>query len=580
MRKVDTTVHDLVGMIERGELRLPEMQRRYVWRAPRVRDLFDSLYRGYPSGSVLVWETDQPQPSRDLSVAQQSSPFAGHKLLLDGQQRLTSLSAVLRGQPVKVRGRQKPIDILFNLDHPEGQAEFTEVEGDEETPDASADDDDHESSEEDGAVGNDDEESVIQERLNKLTFVVSAKTLAQRPNWVSVTKVFTTSSDHELLKNAGVTSFDDPRAERYSQRLQKLRRIRDYPYVMHVLERTLSYTEVTEIFVRVNSLGVKLRGSDLALAQITARWQNSLKLMEDFQAACEDSGFTLDLGLIVRAMVVFASNQSRFLTVGSISLEKLTSGWDAAKRGLEFAINFLKTNAQIEDESQLSSPMFLLAIAAFFVKRNGNLAQGEDSDLLYWLYVANGRGRFSRGSTETLLDFDLNTINRGGSAADLIATVKQQFGRLDFSVEDFVGRDARSPLFSLVYLALKASGAKDWQSGLGISLTHSGRWHYVQFHHIFPKSLLRGKHDPKAINEIANMAFISGKTNRKISNRAPVDYLPVVIKDRGQEALLTQFVPLDPALHQLDHFDEFLQIRRQLLADRVNEFLNSVKAGK
>ena len=54
MKKIDTNVNELVGMIRRGELRLPEMQRRYVWRAPRVRDLLDSLYRGYPSGSILV----------------------------------------------------------------------------------------------------------------------------------------------------------------------------------------------------------------------------------------------------------------------------------------------------------------------------------------------------------------------------------------------------------------------------------------------------------------------------------------------------------------------------------------------
>jgi uncharacterized protein with ParB-like and HNH nuclease domain len=85
MSKVDIKVVDLVAMIERGELRLPEMHRRYVWRATRVRDLLVSLYRGYPSGGILVWETDEQQPSRDLSVAQQSSPFSGHKLLLDGR---------------------------------------------------------------------------------------------------------------------------------------------------------------------------------------------------------------------------------------------------------------------------------------------------------------------------------------------------------------------------------------------------------------------------------------------------------------------------------------------------------------
>lgn len=66
-------------MVGRGELRLPEMQRRYVWRATRVRDLIDSLYRGYPSGAVLVWETDQDAPTRNLDVAQATSAFATHK---------------------------------------------------------------------------------------------------------------------------------------------------------------------------------------------------------------------------------------------------------------------------------------------------------------------------------------------------------------------------------------------------------------------------------------------------------------------------------------------------------------------
>ncbi len=93
MPKVDIGVGELVDMINRGELRLPELQRRYVWPATRVRDLLDSLYRGYPSGTILVWETDLDVPARDLSVEQQRGAFGSQKLLLDGQQRLTSLSA-------------------------------------------------------------------------------------------------------------------------------------------------------------------------------------------------------------------------------------------------------------------------------------------------------------------------------------------------------------------------------------------------------------------------------------------------------------------------------------------------------
>src|SRR6478736_1659211 len=86
MGKAEATVEELVGMIERGELRLPEMQRRYVWRSTRVRDLLDSLYRGYPSGAILLWETDEPVPLQEFAVTQQGNPFQSTRLLLDGQQ--------------------------------------------------------------------------------------------------------------------------------------------------------------------------------------------------------------------------------------------------------------------------------------------------------------------------------------------------------------------------------------------------------------------------------------------------------------------------------------------------------------
>lgn len=574
MGKVDTNVKDLVGMIHRGELRLPEMQRRYVWRAPRVRDLIDSLYRGYPSGSILVWETDEAQPSRDMAVEQQASPFRGHKLLLDGQQRLTSLSAILRGEPVKVRGKRKPIDILFNLEHPEGLGEFSEVVGDEESPLS----DDDESDDESGLFEAEEGDLSVQERLRRATFVVASKNLAALPNWVSVTDVFKSDGDGEILKKAGVTSLDDPRCAKYTARLQRLRRIKDYPYTMHVLERDLSYDEVAEIFVRVNSLGVKLRGSDLALAQITAKWRNSLQLLESFQEECEKQWFSFDLGLLVRAMVVFATGQSRFKSVGNIPLRKLQDGWEKAKDGLRFAINFLKANADIDDESLLSSPMFFIAIAYLSQLRREQLSTLEQKTLLYWLYVANARGRYSRGSTETLLDSDLSTLAKGGTATDLVETVRQQFGRLDFAPEDFVGRNTRSPLFSLVFLSLKAAGAKDWRTGLGISLTHQGRLHYIQCHHIFAKSLLKGRYEPREINEIANMAFISGGTNRYLSNKPPCEYFPAIIEKQGEQTLVHQCVPTASALHRIGAFVEFLAARRTLLASEVNRFLEKAKA--
>jgi hypothetical protein len=558
MEKIDTDVGKLVNMIQDGELRLPEMQRGYVWPATRVRDLLDSLYRGYPSGAILVWQTDRELPSRDLAVAQGSSPFKGHKLLLDGQQRLTSLSAILRGTPIVVRNRKKPIEILFNLDHPEGPpVEVSEVE---ENP----------TKDEDNDIDHVEGEQNIQERLKQRTFVVASNALKNDPRWVRVSDVFKgETSDAEILKRV-VTSWDDPLFSTYSKRLQAVRKIRDYQYVMHVLDKSLSYEEVAEIFVRVNSLGIKLRGSDLALAQITSRWQNSLKLFEEFQEECAASGFLLDLGLIIRAIVVFATNQSRFRTVNTAPIAALQDGWETAKAGLRYSINFLRANAGVENESLLSSPLFVITLAYYGMRRNYHLTPEDASKIRKWITIASARGHYS-GSSETTLDSDLHTIDKGD---DLVGALEFELGRLHIEPADFVGRGQRSPLFALAYLALKARGAKDWRSQLALSLTHQGRFHYIQYHHIFPRTLLKKEgYDKAAINEIGNMAFISGGTNQSLSATAPEHYLAKVLTEHGPEVLEAHCIPLSPSLWTLDSFPRFLEYRREALAQAINDLI-------
>lgn len=120
MSKAEYKVSTLVDMIAEGQLQLPEMQRQYVWTQVKVRDLLDSLYRGYPSGIILAWKAplDAEVATRPFAVAANRDEAAA-LLLLDGQQRLTSLSSVLRGEPVHVKGRKTPVEILFNLDHPD-----------------------------------------------------------------------------------------------------------------------------------------------------------------------------------------------------------------------------------------------------------------------------------------------------------------------------------------------------------------------------------------------------------------------------------------------------------------------------
>jgi hypothetical protein len=566
MAKAEATVEELVAMIERGELRLPEMQRRYVWKSTRVRDLLDSLYRGYPSGAILLWETDEAVPLQEFAVQQQANPFQSTRLLLDGQQRLTSLSAVIRGEPVSVRGRKRPIDLLFNLEHPDELALVTEVNEE-------ADDDDDESTSDDDAT--DSSEDELQQRFNKMTFVVATKKLEQLPQWVKVTDVFKTDEDAPFLERAGIEKVNDPRFKKYSQRLARLRGIRKYVYRMDVLERKLSYDEVTEIFVRVNSLGAKLRSSDLALAQITAKWRGALKTFQAFQNHCSKKGFELDLGLLLRNLVCFATGQSRFLTVNSIPVGNLKESWDVGVKGMEFAVNFLKNNVGIDSPALLSSPFTLVALAFLGHKRDYLISEDEAGKLRYWVLAANAKGRYSRGSTETFLDQDLAVLRDGGKVEDLIERLRLQVGVLDVSPDELVGRNQRSALFKTMFLAFRAAGAKDWKSNLAIALDHSGNQHRLQFHHVFPKALLKGDFSAREADDIANLAFIGGRTNRSISDKSPAIYFPKIVEKGGKSLFKSQCIPLDSDLLKPENYKDFLAARRKLISLRLNEFIGS-----
>jgi hypothetical protein len=341
---------------------------------------------------------------------------------------------------------------------------------------------------------------------------------------------------------------------------------------MDVLERGLSYEEVTEIFVRVNSLGARLRGSDLALAQITSRWRGALEVFEGQQRKCQQQGYYLDLSVHLKNLVAFATDQSRFHTVGRLSLERLQDAWQRSAAGLEFAINFLKSNVGIDSPALLASPFAVITVAAFGARRDYHLTSAESASLRQWILLANAKGRYSRGSSETLLDQDLATIRQGGDPSALIDRLRTQVGRLDIAPEELEGKRQVSALFKTMFLAFRAGGARDWHSQLAISLDHAGTSHQLQFHHIFPRAVLKEAQVGDA-DDIANLAFIAGKTNRKISDKPPAAYLPALIETNGAPAFDAQCIPTEPEWREVARYRDFIAERRRRIAARLNEFL-------
>jgi hypothetical protein len=187
--------------------------------------------------------------------------------------------------------------------------------------------------------------------------------------------------------------------------------------------------------------------------------------------------------------------------------------------------------------------------------------------------AANAKGRYSRGSSETILDQDLATLRAGGGGQELIDRLRQQVGRLDIAPEELEGRNQRSALFKTMFLAFRAAGAKDWRSQVAIALDHSGAQHKLQFHHIFPKAVLKSSYTGREADDIANLCFIGGKTNRQIRDKPPSQYFPPMIEKSGLDVFNAQCIPTDSGLLGVDGYKGFLERRRALVAERLNEFL-------
>ena len=253
-----------------------------------------------------------------------------------------------------------------------------------------------------------------------------------------------------------------------------------------------------------------------------------------------------ELGIYLKNLIVFTTGQSRFLTVGNQSLGDLQAGWKESCRGMEFALNFLKNNTGIDSPALLSSPFILIAVAYFGHKRNYDLSPEESEGLRHWVLLANAKGRYSRGSSESILDQDLASLRDGGGSQELFDRLRQQVGRLDIAPEGLEGRNQRSGLFKTMFLAFREGGAKDWRSQVAIALDHSGAHHKLQFHHIFPKAVLKNDYTGREADDIANLCFIGGKTNRQISDKPPERYFPEMIEKSGAAAFDAQCIPTDP----------------------------------
>jgi hypothetical protein len=500
-------VNNLIDMV----LKLPEIQRNYVWNRPQVRDLLDSLYRGYPVGTVLIWQTEELPVSRELEAADQGNGrvLDGGRYLLDGQQRLTSLTKAIKTNEV---------DIRFNFETEE--------------------------------------------------FQVANAAVKRDPRFVQVGEVFqsgaiTVAVDRDLIKRTD--------AQDVLNRLNRLEAIGKYQVPVHVL-KDFDYEEVTDIFLRVNSKGTRLREAELAIARLAFRLPGMVtEELGKFEDELERTNYDIELRFLVRCLTAVATGQSRFPPLATVPEGKIRDAWGKTRRAVNYFVNLLRQNLGIESTDWLPSiNAFVVPVA--YLASISDPRKADTKSLLRWFVMASIWQRYA-GSAETRMDQDLRVLTEPSPFDLLIHDIKQSIGRLAVTPQDLDDAGTNSPFFLPMYLACRHAGAMDWWTNVSLSSTNLGTEHALELHHIFPKARVKDTYPRKDVNELANMAFLSKRANLEISANEPAKYLPGIAVDR----LERQFVPLEPSLWTLDRFQEFSAARRDLLATGINEFLKTLE---
>lgn len=515
LQRTTMPISSLVDSIDRKQLRLPEIQRDYVWKPAQIAGLLDSLYREYPSGSILLWETDEDVMERRAKIESTGAPPTGKAVqyLLDGQQRLTSLHQVFHNPDAA--------KVVFNVEN---------------------------------------------ER-----FQIQSAATARDPRWVSVS---------EILREPDLFSFVDDLSQKVQtldrkiigSRLGRLQGVGKYLYHVEIISN-LPYEEVTEIFIRVNSKGRALKTTDLALATLSAKWRGVMRGLEDERDYWKHHGYpAIDLAFLARCIAAIATESRTLAGFKDTSQPALEEGWEAAKKGIRHLTSLLDKNAGIETSALIPSSNALIPLVAYLGTRaEAPLASDDANALLYWMFGAFLTGRYNQ-SGDTRIAEDAKAIRDAKPIEALYANLGLLGGRLEVSEQSLAGKGAGSPFFLLSYLAARRAGATDWWYAIRIGLDANGS-QAIEYHHIHPQATLKDTYSKAEINDLANLAFISARANKRISNRSPAAYFPEV----GDVELRRHFVPLQESLRIAAAYPDFIRERRQLLAQAMTDFLDAFR---
>ena len=571
---VDYDIGGLINDIGRGRIALPDIQRPFVWKNVLVRDLFDSMYRGYPIGYLLLWENGVGEAHRAIGVGEKQD--APGLVIVDGQQRLTSLYAVFRGEKVvRENFASERIRIAFNPLEEKFEVATAATEKD---PRFVAD------------------ISVI---------------LSEEVGLIAFCRQF-----FDRLRGAGLElTAEQERA--IEESLTKLNKLSSFPLTALQLSADIGDEDVAEVFVRVNSKGKTLNQADFILTLMSVFWDEGRTALETFSRQARQPSESGNLGSpyqhfikpmpdqLLRVAISVAFERARLRSIYSVLRGKdlETGKFDGERREQQFALlkdaqqrtlnlrhwhgfmHCLK-RAGFRSERMIMGQNALLNSYALYLIGHTRLRVPDRalrSAIARWFFMASLTGRYT-GSSETALESDLAML-RGVETAEQFTAKLAEAERIALTDDfwsvtlpnDLARAATRSPSLFAFDAALVILEAP-----VLFSETKVGDWldpavkppKSIERHHLFPKAFLQrqGVTRRQEVNQIANQAYVEWQDNIAISDQAPAEYLPAMSAGIAADrlALMLRLHALPDGWEQLP-YEEFLLRRREEMAKIIRE---------
>ena len=567
------TISTLISNIEEGIIAIPEIQRPFVWKASQVRDLIDSLYKGYPIGYIITWKNADTR-LKDGSISE------GKKIIIDGQQRITALSASLKGRKViNNKYRHLNIKIAFNP---------------------------------------------IQQK-----FEVWNSAISKSVEWIEdISDLFIPGfSDFKFVNEYAEKNHEDP--DLIFKRIKQLTSLMTSSVGVIDLPSTMNIDVVTEIFVRINSKGVQLAQADFAMSRIAANsdyggpdmrkaidyFCHLLERPQDYENikdndhAFANSEYFNRISWIKDQPSVFQPNYKDMIRIifgykfkrgrlrdfvallAGRNFEKRTyeeeiveSSFESLREGiLDFTnphnfktyLNRLSNIGMIKSNFIQSDNVLNFGYLLFLLlKEMGVDSKVRDRCVERWLILTLLTTRYS-SSAESSFQADITNFTEALQPDSYIESVEASELSDTFWNVSYIERLSSSytPAFYTFIMSQIIAGDKGFLSS---ETVYSMMRHTGDIHHIFPKSYLQKYgYSRSQYNQIANYVMVNKETNIKIGNKAPQAYLQKF--DDSEKNYFENAIPEELESMDIGDYNTFLSQRRKLMSNKIREYYESFK---